>query len=284
MLAFIWIQCYLLAKAVTGGRTMLIQLLIIFLQVSIVAAFLILWYFWVRKKMATSLLLDDNEQVLFPFRYFSWIFIGLIVVVSLVTTHFVRVSAAMHERLASFSAVAHKQEQQAKSVEEMKSALEKLRHEMDANFKTLRAQAADQYALMKYIESSGTARLALSRGDKDAVASVQAPVADPLKNRFAKEAKAFSAAKSLQQDSEKAGEGKVLSMRLARVGRVVTDKLRVRQRPQADAPVVEQLGAGQEVKVTEKRVMNENMWFKVITPTGKAGWVDFRYLKLEGSA
>lgn len=263
---------------------MLIQLLIIFLQVAIIAAFLILWYFWVRKKMAASLLLDDSEQVLFPFRHFSWIFIGLIVVVSLVTTHFVRSSAAIHEKLASFSALADKQEQQAKSVEDMKSALDKLRQEMDANFKSLRAQAADQYALMKYIESSGAARLASGNTNTGPLVNVQAPVADPSRNRFARAARASTAARSLQQDAGPTEETKVLSMRLARVGRVATNKLRVRQLPQSDAPIVEQLDAGQEVKVTEKRVINENMWFKVITPTGKAGWVDFRYLKLEGSA
>jgi N-acetylmuramoyl-L-alanine amidase len=73
-------------------------------------------------------------------------------------------------------------------------------------------------------------------------------------------------------------------MRLSRIGKVTVESLRVRQRPQLSAPVIEQLTSGQEVKVTEKRVQNENIWFRVITPAGKAGWVDFRFLKLEGNA
>ena len=41
--------------------------------------------------------------------------------------------------------------------------------------------------------------------------------------------------------------------------------------------------SGQEVKVTEKRIVNEGVWFRIVTPSGHAGWVDYRYLKLEGS-
>lgn len=265
---------------------MLIQTTVVVLQVAVIAAFLILWYFWVRKKMAASFLLEDkdHEQILFPFRYFSWIFIGLIVVVSVVSVHFVRVSAGVFEKFASLSGLVQKQEQQARYLEDLKSSVEKLRHEVDSSFKSLRAQSADQYALMKYMEASGDARLASNRSDKDPLVSIQAPTAVMPKERFAKEAKASSAAKALGQESAKAEDGKVQSMRLSRIGRVVTDNLRVRQKPQANAPVVEQLTAGQEVKVTEKRVQNENIWFRVITPAGQAGWVDFRYLKLEGSA
>ncbi len=265
---------------------MLIQSIVIMLQVAVIAAFLILWYFWVRKKMAASFLLEDkdHEQVLFPFRYFSWIFIGVIVVLSVVTVHFVRVSAGVHEKFASLTGFVQKQEQQAKSLDDLKNTMEKLRHDMDSHFKSLRAQSSDQYALMKYMEATGESRLASGRTDKDPLVSIQAPVADISKNRFAKEAKASTAAKSLEHDLEQAEEGKIHSMRMSRVGRVVPESLRVRQKPQVNAPVVEQLTAGQEVKVTEKRVHNENIWFRVITPAGKAGWVDFRYLKLEGSA
>jgi uncharacterized protein YgiM (DUF1202 family) len=62
------------------------------------------------------------------------------------------------------------------------------------------------------------------------------------------------------------------------------DNLRVRKRPQTDAPVVERITTEQPVKVTEKRLINETVWFRIVTPSGKTGWVDYRYLKLEGNA
>jgi hypothetical protein len=264
---------------------MLIQSIVIMLQVAVIAAFLILWYFWVRKKMAASFLLEDkdHEQVLFPFRYFSWIFISVIIVLSLVTVHFVRVAAGVHERFASFSGTLEKQEQQAKSLDDLKGAMEKMRLDMESNFKSLRAQSSDQYALMKYMEASGEARLASNHSDREPLVSIQAPVAD-TKNRFANEAKASTASRALQQDLEKTEDSQSYSVKLSRVGKVTAESLRVRQRPKTNAQVIEQLSAGQEVKVTEKRVQNENTWFRVITPAGKAGWVDFRFLKLEGNA
>ncbi len=84
--------------------------------------------------------------------------------------------------------------------------------------------------------------------------------------------------KSGEEDADK-----VYSMRLNRNGRTTIDNLRVRKLPVSDAPVVEKLMSGQEVKVTEKRIVNEGVWFRIVTPSGRAGWVDYRYLKLDGS-
>jgi uncharacterized protein YgiM (DUF1202 family) len=82
---------------------------------------------------------------------------------------------------------------------------------------------------------------------------------------------------------EKAGglDKEAPSMDLNLTGRVTADSLRVRKRPGLRGPIIDKLPAGQRVKVTEKRLANESMWYRVITPSGKAGWVDFRYLKLD---
>jgi uncharacterized protein YgiM (DUF1202 family) len=75
-----------------------------------------------------------------------------------------------------------------------------------------------------------------------------------------------------------------LSMTLDLNGRVITDALRVRKRPASDAVVIDKLGSGEQVKVTEKRVVDRKLWYRVITPSGRAGWVDFRYLELLASS
>jgi Bacterial SH3 domain len=72
-------------------------------------------------------------------------------------------------------------------------------------------------------------------------------------------------------------------MHLSRGGRVLTDHLRVRNRPVATAPVVDKLMTGQMVKVTGKRLSGSRIWYRVVTPTGRAGWVDFQYVRLEGN-
>ncbi len=263
---------------------MIVQYLIITLQIAVVAAFLLLWYFWVRKKFTASFLLEDNEQVLFPFRYFSWIFIGLIVAVAVVQIHFVRVSASVHDQLASLSGLLLKHEQEAQALEDLRRSVAKLRHEVESNFKSLRAQTADQYALIKYMEAGGTAKMASANTEKDPLMSMRGPSAAPApKDRFAREAKAYSAPKILEPVPEKTEDAKVYSMRLSRSGRATTDSLRVRQQPQTDSAVIDQLSIGQEVKVTEKRALNDQVWFRIVTPGGKAGWVDVRYLKLEGN-
>ncbi|MDD3474177.1 MAG: SH3 domain-containing protein, partial [Syntrophaceae bacterium] len=60
--------------------------------------------------------------------------------------------------------------------------------------------------------------------------------------------------------------------------------LRVRKSPDETSDVVETLSAGKLVKVTEKRFQKDRVWFRIITPTGRAGWVDFNFVKLDGNA
>jgi uncharacterized protein YgiM (DUF1202 family) len=72
-------------------------------------------------------------------------------------------------------------------------------------------------------------------------------------------------------------------MSLNRKGRVLTDNLRVHKRPGLQTGVVDKLMAGQEVKVTEKLMANDAMWFRVVTPSGRSGWVHFGHVKLGDS-
>ena len=269
---------------------MIAHCIIISTQCAVLAAFLILWYFWVKKRIETSLHVGGEEQILFPFRYFSWVLISLILVTCLAQIHFVRVSATVHEKMAAMTNFYRNQEQTIHSLEELKATIKKLRRDVDSNFRGLRAQMASHGSVPK--DSEITADLAVAHVDQlkeEALASLQS-----LKNvqkgaSFAKEAKASSAGRAVHETSREAkyprqGGSKVYSMRLSRVGRVVEEDLSVKKRPEDSSPVIEKLAWGQEVKVTEKRVSHEDIWFRIVTPSGRAGWVDYRQLKLEGNS
>jgi len=107
-----------------------------------------------------------------------------------------------------------------------------------------------------------------------------------LQNAFAQEAKASSASASASvsettKNTEHITENP--SMRLSRKGKATADNLRVRKQPSEDSQIVDKLMAGQAIKITEKKVTGEKIWFRVITPSGKAGWVEYGYVKLEGA-
>ena len=95
---------------------MLLHITVISLQCAAVGAFLILWYFWARKKLLCSYMLQDDQQVLFPFRYFSWILIGIVLITSLVQIHFVRTASLMHEKLVVLTTGYQRQEQDLRAV------------------------------------------------------------------------------------------------------------------------------------------------------------------------
>ncbi len=73
-------------------------------------------------------------------------------------------------------------------------------------------------------------------------------------------------------------------MRVNNMGNITRTGLRVRKQPSTDSDVIEKLTSGQQVKVTEKRMVKNTVWFRVITPSGTAGWVDYRYLRLDAKA
>lgn len=267
---------------------MLVHSLVIAVHIAVVAAFLILWYFWVKKKLGTSLFLENEDQILFPFKYFSWLFIGLVLATSLVQIHFVRVSATVHQRLAALSTIAESQEASARSLEGTREMLQKLRADIDLNFKGVRSQVEDLRSNMQsalHSPSVETGQIAPLR--KPALAGLP-PSPDGEKD-FAREARASrgplqqAAVTRLQTASQSETKSETYRMSLNRKGRVLTDNLRVHKRPGFQTGVVDKLMAGQEVKVTEKLMANDAMWFRVVTPSGRSGWVHFGHVKLGDS-
>ncbi len=175
---------------------MTFQLLIIVLQLAALAAFLILWYFWVKRKLEASFLLEEEENVLFPFRYFSWIFIGVILITCLVQIHFVRVSSSVYERMASLSSSFKKQEQHTKAIDDLKLTVDKLRADLESNFRTLRAQSissldriAENTAETKPLAAPKDTRTASSLKDRSALLTGQG--LKPEGQGFGREARAF---------------------------------------------------------------------------------------------
>lgn len=266
---------------------MFVHTLIIAVHVAVVAAFIILWYYWVKRKLGASLFIDDEDQILFPFRYFSWLFVGLILVTSLIQVHFVRVSATVHERLATLAPLAERQEMQAKATESTREMVQKLRSDVDLNFKGVRTQIAEFRASLQSAGPSEAAHSVQAGGPlrKPALANVMTSQADGGEKDFGRAAKAsrrLVAAVPPPAHAKAPGkpESETYRMPLSRTGRVLTNNLRVRKRPELQATVVDKLMAGQEVKVTEKLMADDKVWFRVVTPTGRAGWIDFRYVKL----
>lgn len=270
---------------------MILHFAIIAIQCAALAAFLILWYFWVKKRIESSLCMEDDDQVLFPFRYFSWILMGLVVISVVTQIHFVRVSSLVHERVASMTGFYEKQQKHTATLDELRGMIVRLRTDMDSNFRGLRAQIPERTAQVQQPEPVEEPRPAAPEPtvQRQALVRLEPLRGGPGRGNFAREARASSASSVVaslpeRTDSDSSNEGRDFSMRLQREGRVLSDRLRVRKRPQAEAPVVERLMSGQKVKVTEKRLLKEGLWFRVITPSGRAGWVDYRHVKLDGSA
>lgn len=270
---------------------MLIHTLIVAVSCAALVAFVTLWYFWVKKRMEASCLLQDDQNVLLPFRHFSWILLGLIVITCLAQVHFVRVSATVHERLASIGPLYQSQEHQAQVLEELRANVERLRKETSHSLRDLRAQIPQQIASLR------AAQTLAMEVPGDVPAERDLPLADRPRKRhvetdragFGREAKAFSAGKAERSIPKQAKvppleKQPVQSMQLSRSGQVAAENLSVRKLPTIGSEVIETLNAGQEIKVTEKLLLKQTMWFKVITPSGRAGWVEFHYVKLGGNA
>ena len=270
---------------------MLLNITVIALECAAVAAFLIMWYFWAKRKLLCSYVLEDDEHILFPFRYFSWLLVGIVLITCLVQIHYVRASSQLHDRLAALSKEYREQEQSLRSLQGLESSVDNLRKDLSVLVKEVRTQHVRQLA---QIASAATPSLSsqsqTSTMDGNLGASVSASRARAGRQSFAAEAKTSSLASArkpapapTRSPATKEQSG-AFSMRLNRVAQVTADVLRVRKRPTPEAPVMEKLAAGEQVKVTEKRLFKDNMWFRIITPSGRAGWVDFRYVKLGGDA
>ncbi len=270
---------------------MLLHITVIFLECAAVAAFLILWYFWAKKKLLCSYMLEDDEQILFPFRYFSWILMSIVLGTCLIQMHFVRTSSQLHERLATLTKEYRDQEQSLRSLQGLEAAVDNLRKDLSVLVKEVRTQNLKQLAQIASAASpSVPAQDQTGLADPDMGATASAAKARREQEDFATEAKTSSLAGAkrpasagpVRSDDKENPEA--FSMRLHRLAQVTVDMLRVRKRPVPDAPVLEKLSAGERVKVTEKRLFKDSMWFRIITPSGRAGWVDFRYVKLGGDA
>jgi len=227
-----------------------------------------------------------------PFRYFSWVLMALVLVTCLVQIHFVWLSSQIQEEMTSVNRSIQDQQICAPGVDELKTLVDELLKHTEANVKELRALGSN-HQRGHMVASAGPVASGFAQvrpQEKEAALAPEGFHKDNEKSAFAKEARASSARnlKNISTGSLRKGEDQrdreFFSMRVDRVGNVTRSGLRVRKQPRSDADVVEKLTSGQQVKVTEKRVVKDTVWFRVITPTGTAGWVDYRYLRLEAKA
>jgi hypothetical protein len=262
---------------------MLLHVAIILLQVAALVAFLIVWYFWAKKKLLCSFMVDDEQQVLFPFRYFSWILLGVVLVTCLAQVHFIRSSSQFQDKLAALTTSFQKQEHAIRSLQGFQGSVDKLRKELSSIVVEIRSQHA---AYMSQTSQRNSLLASASRVASDLQEGLQASPSPG--DGFSGEAKAAgsNAIKGIVADPKPSPAAKddtdAFSMRLNRLGEVTAAALRVRKKPTADGAIIEKLASGEQVKVTEKRLSKDAAWFRVITPSGRAGWVDFRFVKLGG--
>jgi hypothetical protein len=265
---------------------MALQIIFSILQIACIVSLVILWRMWIKKKLASSFLIEDEDRLLFPFRYLSWIIGGVVLVTALAQTHFLWVSIKETGDNSKIKALYTKVEEQGHSIDETKRIVEKLGRDVELNFKALKVFGKDQLTQMRTNKLTSDLRLRHNE-------PVQKETAPPkpnaiksasLQNAFAQEAKASSASAAVPESSKNndhAAESS--SMRLTRKAKAIADNLRVRKQPNEDAQIVDKLMSGQIIKVTEKKVAGDRIWFRIITPSGKAGWVEYNYVKLEGS-
>jgi hypothetical protein len=274
-----------------GSSPMLTNLTVAGLQLAALAVLIVLWHFWVKRKLEGPRGPDDAKHTLPPFGHLCRLLLGLVFLTSLVQVYLQWESSTLREHIASTTTPGKKQEQNIRVINELKGMIENLRKEAAGNSKVLHAMKTERGSGVQagLQNPSGLRVPAGGLLEGRPRLSSQAGKTGSAEGGFAKEAKASSIArghKAIEKRFETQADTseQVYSMRLNRQGHVTTEKLRVRKRPQQNSEVVEKLLDGQQVKVTEKRLHNDTMWFRVITPSGRAGWVDFRYLTLDGGA
>jgi hypothetical protein len=267
---------------------MMLHVIIILLECAALAAFLILWHMILRKKLRGSFLREAGQRALLPFRYFSWVLMALVLVTCLVQIHFVWLSSQIQQEMTSVNRSIQDQQMGVSGVDELKGSIDKLLMYSEANVKELRALGSI-HQRGQLVASAGPVAQARSR-EKEAAPVPESFHKDTAKGAFGKEARASSDSnlKSVSRARLRKGEDRkdreLFSMRVNRIGTVTRSGLRVRKQPRLDADVLEKLASGQQVKVTEKRAVKDTLWFRVITQSGTAGWVDYRYLRLEAKA
>jgi len=271
---------------------MLLHVIIVALECAALAAFLILWYLVLKKKLQGSFVREAGQRILLRFRYFSWVLIALVLVTCLVQIHFVWLSSQIQEEMTSVNRSMQDQRMSAPALDEIKDQIDKLRRQADSSVKELRALSLtyQRSQMLASVTPTDPSIAQASPQDRQTTSASQAFKKDTEKGAFAKEARASSASrfKDMTVAGLRKGEDQqtreAFSMRLNRMGSVTKSGLRVRKQPSQTSDVVEKLPSGQQVKVTEKRLIGDTVWFRVITPSGIAGWVDYRYLKLEVKA
>jgi hypothetical protein len=272
---------------------MIVHAAVLLLMITTASAFLILWYFWVKKRVEIAQFVEDGGGTLLPFRYFCWVLLGLLAAVSLAQVHFVRVSALVHERLGEVAGLCRLQTNCAAGVDEVKSILQSMKEDISSH--GVKNPTLVRGPIRSDSAPDAPRRVALTRSDEppeDALVSFPPPEGALGKQTgFAKEAKTFNEASTgggapgaiePTRDREKAP--KSWSMSLSLSGKTTAESLRVRRSPAKDAEIVERLPLGSEVKITEKLLQDSDVWFRVVTPSGGAGWVDFKYIRLPAAS
>lgn len=266
---------------------MILHLTVIFGMIAALAAFLLLWYLWIKRRLKTPFFPEDEEHVLFPFRYFSWILLGVVVITCVVQIHFLRVSSLVQEKLAAATFLIENQNACASRVDDLRVMLKTFQGDLKSRLARLEERPA--YCLPRAEPVQALQKPEASTEEpkmRETVASLPAHDRGAHGLDFGKAARAFGdpppAERPAAAPPQKRKEARknVWSMRLNLAGRVNAKALNVRKRPNRTAPIVERLRLGTEVKVTEKRMFDDGMWFRIVAPSGKAGWVDFRFLRL----
>lgn len=266
---------------------MLLHLTVIFAMIAALAAFLLLWYTWVKRKLQAPWFRESEEDVLFPFRYFSWILMGLVVITCVVQIHFLRVSSLAQEKLAAVTFLSDNQTTSASRVEDLHAMLQTMQRDLRSRLAQLEQRPAGQLPRAEAVQAfrkpeAPVEELKPKRTEADRVVRVRRAE----RPDFGKEAGTFTEPPAEKAPgtvpTQKLGNTRknAWSMRLNLLGRVNAETLNMRKRPEKTAPVIERLKLGTEVKVTEKRMFDDGMWFRIVAPSGRAGWVDFRYLRL----
>jgi hypothetical protein len=262
--------------------------------VAAVAACFTIWRIWIKKRPIPHGLVDRKAQVLSPMRLSAWLLIGLILVAAIAQVQLLRLFTSIHKDLALLVAPANNP---GLKVDEVKNMLRDL--QTDVASKLDRAQKSpfrDPPRVSAPIAPSRPLAGIECPGNPNPPPSPRVMKDKPAEAAFARAARASSLAstKSSDPDAPRPPKAKAevkekeaprpmasWSMPLNLVGLVRADTLIVRQQPSVTSPVVEKLTSGQEVKVTEKRIIDKQMWYGVITPSGRSGWVDFRYIRLK---